>query len=145
MSLSNATALNSESISGVGARINSSFSGQRSDNIRLRSANTGPGLAISNTAALELIRRHGVLGLLTEQERHMVLMMAKVRYAKRRHPIWHQGDHAGAVVLVLEGYVKLWEPSADGGEVLLEIIGPGRTVGEISVLQETPRDSNLRA
>ena len=91
------------------------------------------------------MRRHPILDSLSDQALNALLTVSKIHNVKRRHPIWHQGDAAGAVILLLEGHAKLWTPLVDGNEALLEIVGPGESTGAISALQELPRDANLSA
>jgi CRP-like cAMP-binding protein len=64
---------------------------------------------------------------------------------KRRETVWRQGDTAGAVILVVHGYLKRSTPLADGNEVLLGLAGPGDCAGETTVLLERPHDASLTA
>jgi CRP/FNR family cyclic AMP-dependent transcriptional regulator len=141
MSLLNATVSHNE----AGARVNALLPAYRMDRDQPRPIIHARSVAAANPVVIELIRRHPVLGTLTEQERHTLLSVAKLRSVKRRHPIWHQDANANTVILVLEGYVKAWAPFANGGEAMLEILGPGECAGEISVLHEMPRECNLTA
>jgi CRP-like cAMP-binding protein len=68
------------------------------------------------------------------------MQWSTVRIMKRRELIFRHGDPAKAVILVLEGYVKLSTTVADGREVVLEIIGPGEYVGEVVVLNTWSHD-----
>jgi CRP/FNR family cyclic AMP-dependent transcriptional regulator len=86
-----------------------------------------------------------ILGQITEPDRRALLQWAKIRDVKRGDMVARQGDRACAVVVVLEGYLKVWTLLPDLNEALLEILGPGDSTGELSALQESPREANLTA
>jgi CRP-like cAMP-binding protein len=88
---------------------------------------------------------HSILGALNEDGRRDLLRWAKIRDANRREVIARQGDSAHSVVVVLDGYLKLSTPLADGSEALLDILGPGDSAGEMSALQDLPWEANLTA
>jgi CRP/FNR family transcriptional regulator, cyclic AMP receptor protein len=103
-----------------------------------------PGTGADATAHA-LSAAHPILGRLTEQSRRALLRWSRFRAVKRRETISRQGDPAGAVLLVVNGYLKRSTPLADGNEVLLGLIGPGDCAGEATVLLEQPHDANLTA
>lgn len=88
---------------------------------------------------------HPTLGKLTEQSRRALLRWSRFRAVKRREIVWHQGDLAGAVILVVNGHLKRSTPLSDGNEVLLGLVGPGDCTGETAVLLDRPHDANLTA
>jgi CRP-like cAMP-binding protein len=99
----------------------------------------------ADATAHALSAAHPTLGRLTEQSRRALLRWSRFRAVKRRDTVWHQGDTAGAVILVVNGYLKRSTPLSDGNEVLLGLIGPGDSAGETTVLLERPHDANLTA
>ncbi len=128
----------------IGARINPVLTYQRPGYLRPTQTNTiaesGPG---ADPAVRRLTAAHPTLATLAEQDRRVLLRWSRIRKLKRREVICRQGDPAGSVLLVLEGYLKLSTPLADGGEVLLEIAGPGDCAGELTAMQDRPHDVNL--
>ena len=117
---------------------------QRTDYLRAVTSTVAAGTAADVTARA-LSAAHPTLGALTEQARRALLRWSRFRTVKRREVIGHQGDLAGAVILVVEGYLKRSTPLPDGDEVLLGIIGAGECAGEFAALQEQPHDANLTA
>jgi len=103
-----------------------------------------PGTGADATAHA-LSAAHPTLGKLSEQSRRALLRWSRFRAVKRRETIWRQGDPAGAVILVVNGYLKRSTPLSDGNEVLLGLIGPGDCAGEATVLLEQTHDANLTA
>ena len=92
-----------------------------------------------------LIAAHPALGTLPRHEHRTLLRGARIRPLKRQELIFRQGDPASSVALVLEGFVKLSVPLADGGELFLDIAGPGACIGEISVLHARTRGADATA
>ena len=88
----------------------------------------------ADPAICQLMAAHPALGALPEHERRTLLRWSRIRPLKRQELIFREGDPASSVALVLDGFVKLSMPLADGGELFLDIAGPGSCIGEISVL-----------
>jgi CRP/FNR family transcriptional regulator, cyclic AMP receptor protein len=57
--------------------------------------------------------------------------------------IFHQGDDAGSVIVLLAGRTKLTVPSASGREVIVAVRGPGDLVGELAALIDAPRSATV--
>ncbi len=69
--------------------------------------------------------------------------------AVRRYPpgsaLFHQGDDAGAVYVILRGRAKTSILSTDGKEAVLSFPGPGELVGELSAIDGAPRGATVSA
>ncbi|NLE44354.1 MAG: Crp/Fnr family transcriptional regulator [Chloroflexi bacterium] len=50
---------------------------------------------------------------------------------------------AEAIYLILEGTVKVAIPQSDGGETILEIVGPGKVVGEMGLVDNNERSADV--
>ncbi|GAA0467903.1 catabolite gene activator protein [Paractinoplanes deccanensis] len=68
---------------------------------------------------------------------------------RRRWPmgatLFSEGDRSTTVVFVLTGRAKVFSLTAQGGEVLLAIRGPGALLGEMSALDGAPRSASVAA
>lgn len=124
----------------IGARPPRVVAWRPQDDVRPPGSDSG-----ADAAAYGLIAAHPTLGRLTEQSRRALLRWSRFRAAKRRETVWHQGDLAAAVILVVNGYLKRSAPLSDGNEVLLGLIGPGDSAAETTVLLDRPHDANLTA
>jgi CRP/FNR family transcriptional regulator, cyclic AMP receptor protein len=80
-----------------------------------------------------------VLGCLPERDRQELLRWSAIRTLGERKRIFRQGDPGRTVLVVLAGHVKLSLTTADGREVVLEIVYPGGCFGELAVLNNCPR------
>ena len=86
----------------------------------------------------------GFLAELTADERAELEQLGSVRRYKRGDVLFHQGDDAGAVLVILAGHVKAAMLS-DGREVILAFPGPGELLGELSAVDGQPRSGTVRA
>ena len=106
------------------------------------SAETGPG---ADPVVRKLFAAHPALSTLLEENRHALLSSSRIRLLTRQEVICRQDDPANTVILVLEGYVKQSRPLADGGEIFLDIAGPGDCAGEMAALEKRPYDADVTA
>jgi CRP-like cAMP-binding protein len=53
------------------------------------------------------------------------------------------GDPGDTLIVVVSGRVKVAVRSADGGELTLMVVGPGGTLGEVSVADGGPRSAEV--
>ena len=51
--------------------------------------------------------------------------------------VYRQGDEARALWIVVCGFVKLLRVAADGEETVIDVVGPGQTIGEVASLAGT--------
>jgi CRP-like cAMP-binding protein len=86
----------------------------------------------------------GFLSELDPQEREDLRKLGSVRRYRRGDVLFHQGDDAGAVVVLLDGHVKAAMMN-DGREVILAFPGPGELLGELSAVDGKPRSGTVRA
>jgi CRP-like cAMP-binding protein len=86
----------------------------------------------------------GFLSELDPDEREDLKRLGSVRRYRRGDVLFHQGDDAGAVVVLLDGHVKAAMMN-DGREVILGFPGPGELLGELSAVDGLPRSGTVRA
>jgi CRP-like cAMP-binding protein len=99
---------------------------------------TGPN---ADPAARRLFATNPLLTSLPDHERTGLLCWSRLRALDCQEVIWQQGETASIVVFVLEGHVKLSHALAEGGEAILELIGPGGCLGEMAAMQRRPHDT----
>jgi CRP/FNR family transcriptional regulator, cyclic AMP receptor protein len=86
----------------------------------------------------------GFLAELEGEERSALEQLGAVRRYRRGDVLFHQGDDAGAVVVLRDGHVKATMLN-DGREVILAFPGPGELLGELSAVDGEPRSATVRA
>ena len=86
----------------------------------------------------------GFLSQLDPGERDDLEKLGTARRYRRGDVLFHQGDDAGAVVVLIDGHVKAVMMN-DGREVILAFPGPGELLGELSAVDGEPRSGTVRA
>jgi CRP/FNR family transcriptional regulator, cyclic AMP receptor protein len=90
------------------------------------------------------VTAEGFLAELTADERGELEQLGSIRRYRRGDVLFHQGDDAGAVLVILDGHVKAAMLN-DGREVILAFPGPGELLGELSAIDGQPRSGTVRA
>jgi CRP/FNR family transcriptional regulator, cyclic AMP receptor protein len=85
------------------------------------------------------------LAQLTAEEAGDLRAAAGVRRYTRGETLFHQGDDAGSVHVLLSGHVKVAQVTAEGREVILAFPGPGDLLGDLSAIDGQPRSATVRA
>ena len=81
--------------------------------------------------------------LLDTDDRHAVERTATRRSYPRGSVVYHRGDDATSVLVLLDGRVKITTPSVDGHEAVLAFRGPGDLVGELGAIDGRPRAASV--
>jgi CRP/FNR family transcriptional regulator, cyclic AMP receptor protein len=72
-------------------------------------------------------------------------MLARVGWLQRMQPqtvFIHEGDSADSAFVILGGRVKVFASNPDGGEIVLNICGPGECIGDMA-LDGGPRSASV--
>jgi CRP/FNR family cyclic AMP-dependent transcriptional regulator len=89
------------------------------------------------------VKAEGFLESLSAEDREALLAVG-VRRAYGAHvTLFHQGDDAGPVVVLLSGRVKIADTSDGGREAIVAVTGPGDLVGELAVIDDGPRSTTV--
>jgi len=67
---------------------------------------------------------------------------ARQRVFRRGQVVFSRDDPGEGLVVVISGRVKVMMRSADGGELTLTVVGPGGTLGELSIADGGPRSAD---
>jgi CRP-like cAMP-binding protein len=71
-----------------------------------------------------------------------VAAASRLRAYRRGQVVFTRGDPGDSLIVVVSGRVKVVVRSADGGELTLTVIGPGGTLGELSIADGGPRSAD---
>ena len=82
---------------------------------------------------------------LTEADAQDLRALGRVRAYDTGDVIFHQGDDAGGVHILLAGHVKVTTATPNGREAILALRGPGDLVGELASITRATRSSAVRA
>jgi CRP/FNR family transcriptional regulator, cyclic AMP receptor protein len=72
-----------------------------------------------------------------------VVASSRLRTFRRGQVVCTAGDPADTLIVVVSGQVKIGVRSADGAELTLTVVGPGVTIGEVSVADGGPRSADV--
>jgi CRP/FNR family cyclic AMP-dependent transcriptional regulator len=68
---------------------------------------------------------------------------SRSRVYRRGQIVCAMGDPGDSLIVVISGRVKVAIRSADGGELTLVVVGPGGTLGEVSIADGGPRSADV--
>jgi CRP/FNR family transcriptional regulator, cyclic AMP receptor protein len=82
---------------------------------------------------------------LSEAERSALFVAGRQRTYPRNARVFCEGDRSDFIVVIIEGRVKIVVTTAEGGESLLGVRGPGALVGELAAFDPGPRVASVVA
>ncbi|TWT40828.1 Crp/Fnr family transcriptional regulator [Botrimarina hoheduenensis] len=82
---------------------------------------------------------------LTPEEIARLEPRCRTRRFKRGEPIYLPAESADAALVLAEGRVKIGSVTEEGKQTILALIEPGELFGELSVLDDTPREEFAQA
>ena len=96
-----------------------------------------------STRAPKLLKELELFSELNEQELEDVGSLAQIRKIDTDTTIFHEGDTADAIFVVVNGRVKVVTTSSDGKEFILTVLGPGQVFGEMALLEAAARSASV--
>ena len=105
---------------------------------------TGEARSVSSSK-LSVLRKHPIFCELDGDAFEQLCRYAKHTTPKRGATIFSKGDPGNSLIAVISGTVKISVSSADGRNAILNLIGPGETLGEVAVLDGQARTADAIA
>jgi CRP-like cAMP-binding protein len=68
-----------------------------------------------------------------------------VHSLRSKQELFHKGDEATELYVVVSGHLKVTTTSRDGNDLMFSIAGPGEVCGEIALLTQWPRTATVSA
>ena len=93
----------------------------------------------------QLVGRGSLLAALPEENAQDVLALGKPKRFAKGEILFQQGDAGDCAYLILSGAVKISIVSAAGREIVFAYLSVGDLVGDISVLDQSPRAASATA
>lgn len=90
-----------------------------------------------------VLRRTSLFGLVPDADVVSLAGASRTRAFRRGQIVCALGDPGDTLIVVISGRVKVAVRSADGGELTLVIVGPGGTLGDVSVADGGPRSADV--
>jgi CRP/FNR family cyclic AMP-dependent transcriptional regulator len=89
-----------------------------------------------------ILGRHFLLRHLEASELDQLLKFAKLRHGRPNEVLFQKGDPGDGLIAIIEGRVKISTMSAEGKEIVLNILGPGELFGEIALIDGKDRSAD---
>ena len=99
-------------------------------------------MALADSHKEAALASHPLLRHLKPDELRRLAAAAQIVRHARGVTLFQKGDAGSSMLAVIRGRVKLCAYSADGREVVLNIVGQGGVFGEIAVLDGRPRSAD---
>ena len=91
----------------------------------------------------DVLRRTDLLSSIPDADLAALAGVSRVRGFRSGQVVCAMGDPGDTLSVVVSGRVKVAVRSADGGELILMVVGPGGTLGEVSVADGGPRSADV--
>jgi CRP/FNR family transcriptional regulator len=91
------------------------------------------------------IKDISIFGTLGEQDIKEIKDYFSVEEFRKKENVFSEGDPSDWLYGVLKGKVKITKISADGKEIILEVISPGDVFGAVAVMRGFPYPANAAA
>jgi CRP/FNR family cyclic AMP-dependent transcriptional regulator len=95
--------------------------------------------------AVESLRRCALFAHVDEDGLRTLAQQMRRRRFRRNEVIFHQGDIADSLQVVVAGAVKIVLPSSEGDEAIIASLKPGEFFGELALLDGAPRSATATA
>ncbi len=94
---------------------------------------------------LRVLARSRLLSAVPEPDLRRLAIAATVRRYRRGQVVFYEGDPGDSLLVVVEGSLKALSTSSHGEELLLAVVDPGESVGELAVADGGRRSATIAA
>lgn len=84
-----------------------------------------------------------ILSSMSEEDKKIALALALEKEVKKGTTLITQGDEINHLILLRDGLAKVCLYTATGKEIILDYIGPGQLVGELSFFDKQPSSATV--
>jgi CRP/FNR family cyclic AMP-dependent transcriptional regulator len=92
-----------------------------------------------------LLRNVPLLSVLSDEELNLLTRVVSRKSYARGSLILGVGDPTDSLYILISGRIKVFMSDLDGKEVILAILGPNEFVGEMGLIDNSPRSANVVA
>jgi len=102
----------------------------------------GSGIRKRNRVASQLLADIPLFSHMDEEEHQELHALMTERRFQSGQTLMRAGEPGGAFQIIQQGEVELWLTDSDGKKVVLDVLGAGKFLGELSMLSEETRSAN---
>ena len=99
----------------------------------------------SSSVSTVLLRNVPLLSVLSDEELTLLARVVSRKSYARGSLILGAGDPTDSLYILISGSIKVFMSDLDGKEVILAILGPNEFVGEMGLIDNSPRSANVVA
>jgi CRP/FNR family transcriptional regulator, cyclic AMP receptor protein len=99
----------------------------------------------SPTVRRRLLAKHFLIATMPERALDDLVKFSTVARFDAHRPIFDKGDPGDCLYGVLSGRVRIYSTSAEGDEILLNVMEPGELFGEVALLDGSTRTASAAA
>lgn len=107
--------------------------------------NVAMSAAVDRAGIVEVLRETKIFGGLADDNLGQLAEVCATRTFGRGQYLWYQGDEGDRLLVVVSGLLKVVLSSPQGDDVVLTILGRSETVGELALLDGSPRSAAVIA
>jgi CRP/FNR family transcriptional regulator, cyclic AMP receptor protein len=100
-------------------------------------------VAVMAADLVDVLRRTSLLASVPDADLAVLAEASRLRTLRRGQVVCSTGDPGDTLIVVISGRLKIVTRSADGGELTLTILGPGATLGDVSIADGGPRSADV--
>jgi len=100
-------------------------------------------VAVMAADLTEVLRRTSLLGSVPDTDLTVLAGASRVRTLRRGQVVCSAGDPGDTLIVVMSGRLQVVTRSADGAELTLTMLGPGATLGDVSIADGGPRSADV--
>src|SRR5260221_5187290 len=101
--------------------------------------------AMAATVPTAVLKAVPLFSSFPEDQLRMLAAVVTRKSATRSTIVMAGGDPTDSLYIVLSGRLKVMMSDADGKEVILSILGPGESFGEMVLIDDSPRSASVVA
>jgi CRP/FNR family transcriptional regulator, cyclic AMP receptor protein len=99
----------------------------------------------SPTLRRRLLSKHFLISSMPEEALDDLVKFSTVARFEAHRPIFSKGDPGDCLYGILSGRVRIYSNSAEGDEILLNVMEPGELFGEVALLDGSTRTASAAA
>jgi CRP/FNR family transcriptional regulator, cyclic AMP receptor protein len=92
---------------------------------------------------VDVLRRTSLLASVPDTDLAVLAGASRVRTLRRGQVVCSAGDPGDTLIVVMSGRLQVVTRSADGAELTLTMLGPGATLGDVSIADGGPRSADV--
>ena len=93
----------------------------------------------------KILSRVALFAELPESSLAALAEITGTRSLRPKEELFHKGDEANELYVVVSGHLKITTTSSDGNDLMFGVAGPGEVCGEIALLTQWPRTATVSA